>query len=641
MTTAISTLRPLDRILGRVRAGWAPPPSFKVSEFCDRELMVVTGPLAGTRWQTAFAPYQRGILDAFHEPGIEFVACRTSGQVGKTSVALGVVAYHMAHDPCPVLVVEPTVDPMARDFAKNRLEPLIEATPKLRAAVSKRRAKDATNTVLAKTFRGGSLSIGGANSAASLAARSIRLLVLDEVDRYPAELVGEGSTIQVALKRTVAYRGRRRVLLLSTPTVKDAPIDAWYKRGDQRRFYVPCPSCDHMHALEWRNVHWQNEDPATARLHCPSCDHAIDDAERVSILNGGEWRAECAAPKDRRVASFHLWEAYSPFSSLREIVGNFLAARILQKGGDNAEMHTWQNTTLGEPVEPEAGEGVEPHALLSRLEVYEADVPSQVCFLTMGVDTQDDRLEALVVGWGPGEEAWLVDRQRLVGQTSEPGPWLQLEELLAREYARAGGGRMGISASCLDTAGHRTTEAYAFASKQRQRARHRVHACIGRDGQRPIVSSPSPRTWGKEARPVELYTIGVDAAKDLIQTRLALEEPAGEDGARSTGAGPGRIHFPASDWVDEELAKQLTSERLVTKYSKGIPVKVWKQIRPQNEMLDCLVLALAALRLARVDLTMLASRMGQTEAPTAQATPKPKKQPWIENRAGWLKRGDR
>jgi phage terminase large subunit GpA-like protein len=287
-------------------------------------------------------------------------------------------------------------------------------------------------------------------------------------------------------------------------------------------------------------------------------------------------------------------------------------------------MHTWQNTTLGEPVEPERGEGVEPHALLSRLEIYEAQVPRGAAFLTAGIDTQDDRLEALVVGWGRGEEAWLVDRQRLTGQTSEPGPWLQLEELLGRQYRHESGAFLPIGASCLDTAGHRTAEAYVFAARMRQRARHRLYACIGRDGQRPIVSSPSPRTWGKEARPVELYTVGVDAAKDLIQNRLGLEEPAAADGARATGGGPGRVHLPAADWVDDELAQQLTSERLVTKYSKGVPVKVWKQIRPRNEMLDCFVLGLAALRLARVDLGALAQRLAkpQESRPPVEARPR-------------------
>jgi phage terminase large subunit GpA-like protein len=603
--------------------------------------VVTTGPLAGTHWQTEFAPYQRGILDALHEPGVEYVAVRGSSQFGKTSIAVAVVAYHIGHDPCPILIVEPTVDPMARDFAKNRLDPVIAASPRLRESVSKRRAKDSSNTILAKTFRGGSLSIGGANSAASLAARSIRVLILDEVDRYPAELPGEGSTIQIALKRTAAYRGRRRIMLLSTPTVKDGAIDSWFKRGDQRRFYVPCPQCQQMHAFEWRNVRWEDGDPDTARLHCPACDYAIDDAQRISILSRGEWRPENPQRKDRSIVSFHIWEAYSPFSSLREIVGAFLRAREAQKAGDKAEMHTWQNTTLGEPVEPERGQGVEPHALLSRVEAYEAQVPAGACFLTMGVDTQDDRLEALVVGWGPGEESWLVDRHRLDGDTTQPGPWAELDQLLARQYLHATGVRLGIAATCLDTAGHRTTQAYDYVLKHRQAALRRVYATIGRDGQRPIVSSPSPRTWGKGGRPVDLYTIGVDAAKSLLQERLALIEEATEkDAPILTGSGPGRIHLPTEEWADDELASQLTSERLVTKYTKGIAVQIWKQIRARNEMLDCAVLALAALRLARVDLTLLADRMARPQPVPPPQPPKPAKAPWINRRGGgWMKGG--
>src|SRR6185295_470666 len=190
----IAALEPrVAAILREVRAGYNPPPRLTVSEFADRELVVTSGPLAGTHWSTDWAPYQREIMDAFHEPGVEIVVVMGSAQWGKTSIALNLVAYHMVHDPCPILVVEPTVDPMAREFAKNRLDPLIAASPALRAVVSKKRAKDSANTMLAKAFRGGSIAIGGANSAASLAARTIRVLILDEIDRYPAELTGEGA----------------------------------------------------------------------------------------------------------------------------------------------------------------------------------------------------------------------------------------------------------------------------------------------------------------------------------------------------------------------------------------------------------------------------------------------------------------
>ncbi len=616
----------ITAILSRALAVLTPPPSLLVSEFADKNLIVTSGPLATTRWDTSFMPYQAGILDAFFESGIETVVLQASSQVGKTSAAVVMVAYHIVHDPCPILVVEPTVDPMAKDFAKNRLEPIIAASPPLRDSVSKKRAKDSSNTVLQKSFKGGSLSIGGANSAASLAARTIRLLILDEIDRYPPELPGEGATIQIALKRTAAYRGRRRVMMLSSPTLKGAPIDTWFHRGDRRRFCVPCPSpsCGYVHPFRWANVKWVDDDASTARLHCPECDYAIDDAERVASLKSGVWRAEKPDRRERSIASFHLWEAYSPLSSLPEIVSNFLAAREAQKGGDRSLMHTWQNTTLGEAIELDAGEGVESSSLLARREEYGEgiDAPAGVACVTMGVDVQDDRLEALVVGWGPGEESWLIDRQTLPGDTSHPEPWKMLDELLDREYQHPSGQRLPIQATCVDSGGHRTTLVYDYAGKQ---AARRVYAIIGRDGQRPIVSSPSPRKWGLNKRKVPLYTIGVDSAKAVWISRFRLTEK-----------GRGYVHVPLQDWADEELAAQLTSERLVTTWHKGVPRQVWQQMRPRNEALDCVVYALAALKLIHPNLAVLAQRILDPSAPPPR--PKPKQEGWLgPKRGGWLK----
>lgn len=616
-----------DDILTRVSGLWAPPTTLTVSEFADTELTVTTGPLAGTRWQTDFAPYQRGILNAFHEPGIEFVVVQTSSQVGKTSIATAICAYHMAHDPCPILVVEPTVDPMAKDFAQNRLEPLIAASPRLQLTVSKKRAKDATNTTLHKTFKGGWVAIGGANSAASLAARSVRLLVLDEIDRYPAELPGEGSTIAIALKRTTAYRRRRRVLLLSSPTLQGAPIDVWFRRGDQRRFHVPCPQCGAPFVFAWSQIRWTDRDPATARIHCPACDYGLDDAERMAAvaeaaLMDDAWRPtppsvrenEHDPPRDPRVASFHLWEGMSPLSSLPEIVTGFLQARAAQKAGDRSEMHTWQNTTLGEPVAPEAGEGVEPHVLMMRREPL-ADVerlPAGVVCLTMGVDVQDDRLELLVVGWGPGDEAWLVDRAVLPGDTSQPEPWRGLDDVLDVAYPHPFGPRLMVQGTCIDSGGHRTTMVYDYCER---RAARRVYAIKGLAGQQPIVSSPSPKRWGRIERRVPLYTVGVDSAKALVLSRLGLTEK-----------GPGYVHLPMTDWCDEELCQQLTSERLVTKWTKGVPTQVWKKMRARNEGLDLFVYAVAALQLINPKLGLMAERLrAHAPAPAEQTKGQAKK----------------
>ncbi len=625
LATAPVVRTDVQALLLRVRKGFAPPPELRVSEFSDESIIVTSGPLAGTHWQTSFAPYQAGIMDVFHEPGIEYAVVMGSSQWGKTSIAVNLVAYHMRHDPCPILVVEPTVDPMAKDFAKNRLDPVIAASPDIAAVVSKKRAKDSSNTTLQKTYRGGSLSIGGANSAASLAARSIRLLVCDEVDRYPLELPGEGSTLAIAFKRTTAYRRRRRIMLLSSPTLTGAPIHAWWERGDQRRYYVPCPGCGVMHPFEWAHIRWQNEDPSTARIHCPECDYPITDAERVAILQHGEWRAENPDRLERSIASFHLWEAYSPLSSLSEIVIGFLRARKAQKGGDRAEMHTWQNTTLGEPVEPDDGDGVESHVLLMRREQYpeNVDMPADACCVTMGVDTQDDRLEALVLAWGPGEECWLIDRHTLPGDTERPEPWQMLDDLLANEYRHESGVRMPIQATCIDSAGHRTTIVYDYVAKN---AARRVYAVIGRDGERPIVSAPSPRKWGRQQRQVPLYTVGVDPAKALIMSRLKLTE-----------RGPGYVHIPIASWADEELAEQLTSERLVKRWHKGVPKQIWQKVRTRNEALDCTVYGTAALRLLHPNLELLAERLRKPQLP--QPPPQGPRSSWIQRRPGGWMRG--
>src|SRR6185295_4062628 len=262
-----------------------------------------------------------------------------------------------------------------------------------------------------------------------------------------------------------------RVMLLSSPTLEGAPIHTWFQQGDERRYYVPCPACGHMHTFQWKNVRFDDHDPETARLVCPSCEHAINDSERVAILGKGEWRAEKPTRRDRTIVSFHLWEAYSPLSSLTAIVKTFLAAREKQKQGDPSEMHTWQNTTLGEPHSPDKGRGVEPHGLLLRREPVtdEFQVPGGACCLTMGVDVQDDRLETFVYAWGPGEESWLIDRDTLSGDTSQEGPWRLLDELLDRPFKHELGPLLHIQATAIDSAGHRTTLVYDYAEKKAAR----------------------------------------------------------------------------------------------------------------------------------------------------------------------------
>src|SRR4051812_12450026 len=99
MVAAAETSTVLDALRQTIVA-YAPPPALTVSEFSDQEIILTTGPLAGTHWQTSFAPYQRGILNAFHQPGVEIAVVMGSSQWGKTACAVNIVAYHIGYDPC-------------------------------------------------------------------------------------------------------------------------------------------------------------------------------------------------------------------------------------------------------------------------------------------------------------------------------------------------------------------------------------------------------------------------------------------------------------------------------------------------------------------------------------------------------------
>ena len=272
-------------------------------------------------------------------------------------------------------------------------------------------------------------------------------------------------------------------------------------------------------------------------------------------------------------------------------------------------------------IEPDDGEGVESSTLLMRREQYPA--PAGVACITMGVDVQDDRLEALVIGWGPGEESWLLDRQELPGDTSQPGPWEMLDELLEKRYRHETDQGLQIQATCIDSAGHRIDLVYDYASRK---AARRAFAIIGRAGGGPIVSSPSRKKRGPTKKQVPLFTIGIDDAKALWVSRYKITEK-----------GPGYVHVPLEAWADEELAAQLTAERLVTRVKAGFPIQVWQPIRARNEMLDCAVYALAALKILHPDLKGLAARLHGTEPPPAPPPP-PRRETWLGRRRGWLRR---
>jgi len=557
-----------------------PPPRLSVAEWADKERRLDSQSSAEPgRWYTSRAEYQRGIMDACSDPEVREVVVMCGTQSGKSEAILNTIGYHMHHDPCPILVMQPTVD-MAQAFSKDRVTAgLIRPTPSLRGLVNDSRAKDANNTTLHKVFPGGALSLVGANSPSSLASRPIRVVLCDEVDRYPPSAGEEGDPISLAKRRAATF-WNRKIIQVSTPTNKGASrIEDAYEETDKRKFYVPCVHCTHEQLLVWSNVQWQDDNPKTARYHCMECGAAWTESERHVAVARGKWVA--TAPFNG-AAGFWFNALYSPWVDLVDTVEEFLACRK-----DPMRLKTFVNTILAETWEDQ-GDGVDDYAVAKRKEDYDG-IPDDAVLLTAGVDVQDDRLEVEIVGWGAGEESWQIDYQVLYGDPSSPQLWSRLDEILLATYEHPAGEPMLIRSTCVDSGGHHTRAVYNYA---KTRAGHRVFAIKGVGGEgKPIVGRPSKNNVGK----VPLYAIGVDTAKELHYARLRIDEP-----------GPGYCHFQAKR--DDEYFRQLTAEKQVIKYHKGYPTRTWIKTRTRNEALDVRVYAIAAFHILNVNMDSIVRR---------------------------------
>lgn len=197
-------------MLARCVATLKPPPELTLSQWADRYRMLSAESSAEPgRWHTDKAPYQREIMDAIGDAHIRRVVIMCAAQLGKTELLLNILGYFMAYAPAPILVMQPTLD-MGQTFSKDRLAPMIRDTPVLRGLVDVK-SRYAGNTILKKNFPGGHITIVGANSATGLASRPIKVLLADEVDRYPGSAGTEGDPLSLAQKRQTTFWDKKTV----------------------------------------------------------------------------------------------------------------------------------------------------------------------------------------------------------------------------------------------------------------------------------------------------------------------------------------------------------------------------------------------------------------------------------------------
>lgn len=588
-----------DHLFSVLAKALKPRPITTVSSWADKfRILTSKGSGEPGQWRTDRTPYLREPMDCLSVTSpVQRIVLMFAAQIGKTEVGLNWLAYVVEHAPAPMLVVLPTLEVRKR-WVKQRLDPLLNETPVIRKLFDGRRLRDGSNSEDIKDFPGGMLVIGGANSPASLASMPIRNVLLDEVDRFPWEVGNEGDPLGLIDERTKTFP-RRKVLLVSTPTVKGASrIESEYEKSDMREYQVPCPHCGEYQVLRWRHPDGRyglthHKETGVVYYTCVECGARIDEHHKPQMLAAGKW---VARHPDRAVRGYWLSGLYSPLGL------GFTWVELWQKWedchGDTANLKRFINTTLGESWE-EQGDSIEDMALIARLEEFPAQILSIA--VTAGVDVQKDRIEATVVAWGTGEEAWVMDHLIIPGDTARPEPWEELEVALRDA---------GVQIAAVDS-GFNTSMVYDFC-----RPRRWAIPIKGTTGMhRPLVEDEKRRRQRlrrKVKSGIQVEPLGVDQGKALIYARLKI-----------TQTGPAYVHFPRTAAFDDEYFAQLAAEKLVTKIKGTRPIQEWVQTRPRNEALDCMVYALAAMRLSGKDMSQVPTPALANPEPQRPAQKKP------------------
>lgn len=443
----------------------------------------------------------------------------------------------------------------------------------------KLKTRDANQTILSKVFKGGRIILVGANSPAGLASRPIRILLCDEVDRYPLSAEGgEGDPVALAIVRCSTY-WNYKVAMFSTPTIKGSSrIDAAYEEGTQEVWSHCCPNCGSWEVLDFRQMitdHKVKTNSAgnkivvvnSVKWRCPQCGIAFTEKQMRQATQ--EYIVTNPDALKNGVRSFFINGFSSPWLKWNDIMREFLEAQ----GSPTREAVVY-NTRFG--LSYEMPSEVDEKNLTENLEEYGAQIPDGVLLLTAGVDIQKNRLELGIYGFN-ANECWAIASDVIRGQPDNPATWQALDDALARTFYFADGTSIKIARTFVDS-GYSTSNVYSYCKR---RAHRGVFAIKGAS----IFGAPLlNKTTRLKDVGIFLTSLNVSEGKSTIYSMLTA----------------GKIHFGQDIEslrrnFDEVFFRQLTAEHRVRKPSGR---EVWEKISKdrRNEALDILVYSLAAMK---------------------------------------------
>ena len=553
------TSEAITRVFSEAAGLGIPEASLTVREWADayRYLSPERSARHG-KFRTEVVPHLRVPMELVSRPDLREMSLWKASQVAGTIFVENVIGYYIHHDPSPILYCAEDESKATSWFVES-FRPTVRDTPVLAALIGDPRSRDTQNTINHGVgFPGGHLALGWATSPATASSRPRRVVILDELDAYARTKEGDYGELAEARARTFPDKKILRVSSARNrvPPPAGSPADAvamspieraYYESRFRGRIHVPCPHCREYQELVWRDEHghrirWDGDDRLNAYFVCRHCGACIEHGEKQGMLAACRWLFEGPEGKlywedeldsvELVSVGLFIWEGYSPFTTWGEIAADQPPRHKVER------LKVWLNTRLAEPWD-ELQEQAEVSDLTARRDDYviagedgpQVVAPAGVLVVTAASDTQGDRLETEIVGWGVDGESWSLGYYVIEGAPSRRDVWDDLKRLWLEPIPRADGAELRVAAACVDTGGHHSEEGYHFC---RENAGRKWRAVKGASAPgRPLVSKPS--FLRKPGGTVRLYLVGTETAKDTFAARLLVEEP-----------GPGYCHFPPS-----------------------------------------------------------------------------------------------
>jgi len=566
------------------------------------------------------APYVREIVDNMSVLSTTQECYTIKGtQIGYTvGVPQNTIGYCIQHSIGPLLSVGGD-QAMAEEETEKRLDEMIQnsgLSDKIKSNATKKTKKATGDRSDSKMYGGTFARFIGPSSEGKAASFNMKVLIMDEMDKYPIKLkqkgIVAGDIVTKLIRRTESYEEQRKILGGSSPKEKSTSrIEPLVESGDKRLYNVRCPRCDFQQPLLWSNfviekdengkpnIIWENingedivrNDPAYFKCANEECDHKFRYKDRLKILRekgyGGtaEWVPTKKADRPHK-KSYKIPQWYGPRAWYK------IALEWYDSKDDPFLWPEFVNDVMAETWQ-ESDEKPDEHELLNLSREYElwerGHIKRNVLILVLAADIQKDRIEAGLMGWGRNKQGYQIDYWTFEGNTEdlEDRCWRELAEKINGTYTREDGLDMTVTVSFIDSQ-YRSAVVDSF--------------CEGFDyshnnvkGVYPTQSKDTSDKLAKEFKgDIKTPTIGLhDQKLKRALYGILRKRPHSLENFPNY-----YLHF--SHEYGEEFYKQLTSEEIVTVTVKGEKrgFNIINTKNRRNEVLDIVKMQIAALEYA-------------------------------------------